>query len=313
MNRPSCKRSAKDRCSIFASEHCRETFLAQGHPSSSPAKSGSQPKPPSAAKYYCPMCPGVAADKPGACPKCGMALERNPSMAAEEKVVYTCPMHPEIRQDQPGACPKCGMDLVPERGEAESDEDDAELRGMTRRFWVAVALGLPVLLLAMLPMAGVPLDKWIGAKPIAWIEFVLSTPVVLWAGWPFFQRAWRSVLTWNLNMFTLIALGTGAAYCYSVVVLLFPGIIPEAFRQGGQNRGLFRGGGGDYGPGPARPGAGGPRAPPHGQRAPGTAVAGPADRAARWKMVKERVIPLRASAAGQHPSRRAGRESSRGW
>ncbi len=234
----------------FCSEHCRDTFLAQGEEgdrSDLPERPGGGhrrealvgaqigPVPfSSAGTYFCPMCPGVTAEKPGACPKCGMALQRNPSTAAEAKVVYTCPMHPEIRQDRPGACPKCGMDLVPERGEAEPEEDDAELRGMTRRFWVAVALGLPVLLLAMLPMAGVPLDKWFGAKTIAWIEFVLSTPVVLWAGWPFFQRAWRSVVTWNLNMFTLIALGTGAAYCYSVVVLLFPAIIPEAFRQGGK-------------------------------------------------------------------------------
>ena len=123
--------------------------------------------------------------------------------------------------------------------ESGQEEDDPELRTMSQRLSVSVALGLPVLLLAMLPMAGVPLDRWIGHKLILWIEFVLSTPVVLWAGWPFFQRAWRSLVTWNLNMFTLIALGTGAAYFYSVIVLLFPGIIPEAFRHGGQTEVYF--------------------------------------------------------------------------
>ena len=153
---------------------------------------------------------------------------------APEKVIYTCPMHPEVRQDKPGTCPKCGMDLEPERAEAGGEEDDPELRAMTRRFWVSVVLGLPVLLLAMLPMLGVPLDQWIGHQTSLWIQFVLSTPVVLWAGWPFFQRGWRSLVTWNLNMFTLIALGTGAAYFYSVIVILFPGMIPEAFRQHGQ-------------------------------------------------------------------------------
>jgi len=125
------------------------------------------------------------------------------------------------------------MDLEPQRVDADREEDDPELRAMTRRFWVSVVLGLPVFLLAMLPMLGVPLDRWIGHPSSLWIQFVLSTPVVLWAGWPFFQRGWRSLVTWNLNMFTLIALGTGAAYFYSVVVMLFPGMIPEAFRQHG--------------------------------------------------------------------------------
>ena len=104
---------------------------------------------------------------------------------------------------------------------------------MTRRFWVAVALTVPVLLLAMLPMLGVPLDRWIGARLNTWLQLILSTPVVLWCGWPFFERGWRSVATWNLNMFTLIALGTGAAYLYSFVAVLFPDLIPENFRHHG--------------------------------------------------------------------------------
>ncbi len=141
-------------------------------------------------------------------------------------------MHPEVKQDGPAACPKCGMDLEPQPVEAAQEEDDPELRALTRRLWVAVALGLPVLLLAMLPMLRLPVDLWIGPRPSLWIQFALSTPVVLWAGWPFFQRGWRSLVTWKLNMFTLIALGTGAAYCYSVVALLLPGAIPETFRTG---------------------------------------------------------------------------------
>ena len=184
----------------FCSDHCREAFLAQAAAASS-------------------LQHGDA--------------ETN-SWPAPEKVIYTCPMHPEVRQDKPGSCHKCGMDLVPEPTEVSEEEDDPELRAMTRRFWVSVALGLPVLLLAMLPMIGVPIDRWIGRQLSLWMQFVLATPVVLWAGWPFFQRGWRSLVTWKLNMFTLIAMGTGAAYFYSVIVLLFPGMIPEAFRQHGQ-------------------------------------------------------------------------------
>ncbi len=218
----------------FCSEHCRRAFLAQAPSPTGARENIVQAKPSATGMYYCPMCPGVVSDQPGACPKCGMALERDASLSAEERVVYTCPMHAEVRQDQPGSCPKCGMGLEAERGESGQEENDPELRALSQRLSVSVALGLPVLLLAMLPMTGVPLDRWIGHKLILWIEFFLSTPVVLWAGWPFFQRAWRSLVTWNLNMFTLIALGTGAAYFYSVIVLLFPGIIPEAFRHGGQ-------------------------------------------------------------------------------
>lgn len=143
-------------------------------------------------------------------------------------------MHPEVRQEGPGTCPKCGMDLEPQRLEAGGEEHDPELLAMTRRLWVSASLAMPVLMLAMLPMTGLPLDQWIGHRLSLWIQFILSTPVVVWGGWPFFQRGWRSLVTWNLNMFTLIALGTGAAYFYSVVVVLFPGMIPEAFRHHGQ-------------------------------------------------------------------------------
>jgi Cu+-exporting ATPase len=142
-------------------------------------------------------------------------------------------MHPEIEQDGPGSCPICGMDLEPKYVSAASEEDDPELRNMTRRLWVAVALALPVFLLAMLPMIGVPLERWITSEVSRWLQLILCTPVVLWAGWPFFVRGWRSIATWQLNMFTLISLGVGAAYGYSLVAMLVPAAIPQSLKQHG--------------------------------------------------------------------------------
>jgi Cu+-exporting ATPase len=142
-------------------------------------------------------------------------------------------MHPQIEQDEPGSCPICGMDLEPKFVSAEAAEDDTELRSMSRRFRVAVALSVPVLLLAMLPMLGVPIERWLTPGVSRWLQFLMSTPVVLWAGWPFFVRGWRSVVTWKLNMFTLIALGVGAAYLYSSLALIFPDSIPDAFKEHG--------------------------------------------------------------------------------
>ena len=227
----------------FCSEHCRTKFLATTtEPASHAECCHAEPTtvalqtstPSKVSKYVCPMCEGVESDSPGNCPKCGMALESAAPTAPSRRTIYTCPMHPEIEQDQPGTCPKCGMELEPKFATAEEqDEGDAELRNMTRRFWVSVVFGLPVFLLAMLPMVGVPLDQWIMPSVSRWAQFILCTPVVLWAGWPFFERGWRSVVTWNLNMFTLIALGVGAAYFYSGFALLFPGLIPEAFREAG--------------------------------------------------------------------------------
>ena len=181
--------------------------------------------------YFCPMCEGVESDHPADCPKCGMALE--PATPAERVTVYTCPMHPEVELDRPGACPKCGMELEPKIVSAESD-DGGELSSMSRRLWAAIALGLPVVGLAMLPMMGVAIDQLVGGPTVSrWIQFILCTPVVLWAGWPFFARAWRSIQTMNLNMFTLIALGVGAAYAYSTIAMLFPGMIPAEFKERG--------------------------------------------------------------------------------
>ena len=176
------------------------------------------------------MCPGVESDKPGDCPKCGMALERNPSWKAP--TIYTCPMHPEIERDQPGACPICGMALEPKTVSAEPEEESGELRDMTRRFWIGAALALPVFLLAMahvFPSA----PHWVMGDASRWTQFILSTPVVLWAGWPFFVRGARSLRTLHFNMFTLIAIGVGAAYIYSVVAMLAPGVFPAAMNAVG--------------------------------------------------------------------------------
>jgi len=172
--------------------------------------------------YVCPMDPEVRERKPGACPKCGMALE-------PETVEYTCPMHPEIVRNGPGNCPICGMALEPRVAAGIHEEDDSELRSMQRRLWVGVALSVPLLAIAMGGMAaGSPLHN----LPVGWMEWlqlILATPVVLWGGWPFFQRGWASLVNRHLNMFTLIAMGTGAAYVFSVIATLVPGIFPASF------------------------------------------------------------------------------------
>ena len=187
-------------------------------------------KPSSAAKYFCPMCPGVESDKPGDCPKCGMALERNPAWKAAATTIYTCPMHPEIEQDHPGDCPKCGMTLVPKAGTAAAEDDDSELTDMTRRMWIGALLTLPVFLLAMAHLfSGAP--HWIMGAASRWTQFILSTPVVLWAGAPFFRRGWRSLITHHFNMWTLIMLGVGAAYAFSVVAMLAPSVFPESMQM----------------------------------------------------------------------------------
>jgi Cu+-exporting ATPase len=185
-------------------------------------------------EYTCPMDPEVRQQGPGDCPKCGMALEPTIASLPATKTEYTCPMHPEIVRDAPGNCPKCGMALEP-RTVVWADEKNPELVNMTRRFWVSVAMTIPVLLIAMSDV--VPgmssLMGEVAPQTWQWIEFALATPVVVWGGWPFFARGWRSLVTRNLNMFTLIALGTGVAYAFSVVAVLFPEIFPASFRGPG--------------------------------------------------------------------------------
>jgi P-type Cu+ transporter len=193
-------------------------------------------KPSSAAKYFCPMCPGVESDKPGDCPKCGMALERNPAWVAPTagKTIYTCPMHPEVQQDHPGNCPKCGMALEPQTVSVE-EEENPELSDMTRRFWIGGAFALPVFLLAMGHLIpSLRHESWVMGDTSRWIQFLLATPAVLWAGWPFFKRGLRSLVTWQLNMFTLIAIGVGTAYLFSAAVMLIPGAFPVSFAPDGK-------------------------------------------------------------------------------
>ncbi|WP_312205350.1 HAD-IC family P-type ATPase, partial [Brevundimonas sp.] len=161
--------------------------------------------------------------------------ERYLDRATQSKVeapagtIWTCPMHPEIRQDHPGACPICGMALEPEVATADA-APSAELIDMTRRFWVAVALTTPVFILEMGAHLIPALHHLVPMRTSIWIQMVLATPVVLWAGWPFFQRGWTSLKTRKLNMFTLIAMGTGVAWAYSMVAALAPGLFPAAFR-----------------------------------------------------------------------------------
>jgi Cu+-exporting ATPase len=227
----------------FCCEHCRQKFLEipnselrilnSGH--CQRHLGGAPPTPAVNAKYFCPMCTGMESDHPGDCLKCGMTLERNPAwVATAGKTIYTCPMHPEIEQDHPGDCPKCGMPLEPKTVSAETEDGD-EARALARKFWIGLALTIPVLFLAMGEwIPGLQIEQWIPKSVSKWLEFLLSTPVVVWAGGMFFGRAWRSLKTRQLNMFTLIATGVGAAYVYSTVAIVVPGIFPPSFRQRGE-------------------------------------------------------------------------------
>jgi len=179
------------------------------------------------------MCEGVVSDEPGDCPKCGMALERNHAWVAPaaSKTIYTCPMHSQIEQDHPGACPICGMALEPKVATAEdAEEENHELKDMTRRFWIGGGLALPVFVLAMAHL--VPAFAHVANGTVSrWVQLLLSTPAVWWAGWPFFVRGARSFRNGHWNMFTLIALGVGSAWIYSAVAFFLPGLFPPAMRM----------------------------------------------------------------------------------
>jgi Cu+-exporting ATPase len=188
-------------------------------------------------EYTCPMDPEVRQIGPGACPKCGMALEPV-SAAPVTKTEWTCPMHPEIVRDEPGSCPICGMALEPRTVSLE--ERNPELEDMTRRFRWSLVLTLPILAFMISDfLPGQPLLQALPPGVMAWTQFILATPVVLWGGWPFFVRGWASVLNRHLNMFTLIALGVGAAYAFSVVATLAPGVFPAAFRTHGDQIAVY--------------------------------------------------------------------------
>lgn len=177
------------------------------------------------------MHPEVRQEKPGNCSKCGMSLELVEGNSVEIHIEYVCPMHPEIIRSEPGSCPKCGMALEP-RDIPGEDEENQELTDMSRRFWVSTGLTIPVFILAMAHdlIPGLITGSFF-AHLLPWIEFTLATPVVLWGGWPFFQRGWRSVISRNLNMFTLIALGIGVAWVYSVIATVAPWIFPATLRN----------------------------------------------------------------------------------
>ncbi len=197
-------------------------------------------------EYYCPMHCEVdkTYDKPGDCPVCGMHLVKAPSApsprpngsagrgstsAGGDVRQYTCPMHPEIIRDAPGSCPICGMDLVPMQ--PAEDEEDTTYKALLKKFKVAVFFTLPILIIAMSDMLpGNPLNKIFSQQVWNWIQFALSLPVIFYATWMFFQRAWTSIVTWNLNMFTLIGIGTGVAFLFSIVAMLFPNVFPAQFK-----------------------------------------------------------------------------------
>jgi Cu+-exporting ATPase len=245
----------------FCSEGCRRKFEAEperylgvgaarseaaapaagsacGHRAPDHAAHGlAHPAPAAGSTWVCPMCPEVEEPKPGACPSCGMALEPKMPPAPASRTQWTCPMHPEIVRDAPGSCPICGMALEPMTVAAE-EEENPELVDMTRRFWVSTVLTVPILVIAM--GHGLPGVERIAAGPLGrWIELALATPVVLWGGWPFFVRAWSSVVHKSLNMFTLIGLGTAVAYGYSVVATAAPSVFPASFRAADGTVGVY--------------------------------------------------------------------------
>jgi Cu2+-exporting ATPase len=192
--------------------------------------------------YYCPMhCEGDKTyNQPGDCPVCGMHLvkeEKRPTSGA--KTIYTCPMHPEVKQDHPGSCPKCGMDLVPEQGEETSEEEKA-YKKMAKKFWIALVLSIPVFIIAMSEFFSfLQLEEIAPKKVWGWVEFALATPVVFYSSWDFFKRGWSSIVRWMPNMWTLISIGVGAAYLFSVFALLVPSVFPSQFQDANGNVHLY--------------------------------------------------------------------------
>jgi Cu+-exporting ATPase len=215
---------------FFCGKSCAEKFRAdpERYIGETGLSTPASPIPSGVADYTCPMHPEIRQPGRGSCPKCGMALEPavTPSPVRTE---YTCPMHPEIVRPEPGTCPICGMAL--ELRTVTADESNPEYDDMRRRFWASGALTIPILAVMISDMMpSQSLQHWLGGG-LDWLQFALASPVVLWAGWPLFQRAWASVLHRSPNMFTLIGIGTGAAYFYSVIAILFPSLFPQTFRE----------------------------------------------------------------------------------
>jgi Cu+-exporting ATPase len=217
----------------FCSGHCHERFIKDPTKFiSMPALAGHSTKhatvPSNEVQYTCPMHSSVEQSNPGICPICGMGLEPV-GQRASSKVEYVCPMHPDVISDHPGSCPQCGMALEPRTVELHNGPSHEQV-DMTRRFWVGLGLGLPVFVVAMADMIpNNPLHHW--AAILSWGQLLLSTPVVFWCGWPFFERAWLSVRNFSPNMFTLIALGVGSSYFYSVTATVVPSAFPTGFRH----------------------------------------------------------------------------------
>ena len=220
----------------FCSKHCLSAFKADPGKYLAKAAPAAAPAAPKSGQYTCPMHPEIVQDGPGSCPKCGMALV--PMMPAAPVVAeYTCPMHPEVRSPKPGNCPKCGMALVPVAG---AQEDNSELRDMTRRFWVSLALTVPIVVLAMvLPQLGGHVYTPAVQRWGPFVQLALATPVVLWGAWPFFHKFGRSIRLRNPNMYTLIGLGVALAYLFSVAGVLTPGLFPNEFREHGGAVGVY--------------------------------------------------------------------------
>ncbi len=225
----------------FCSNGCAAKFRAEPERYLQPRATTTSPslnKADAEADYVCPMHPEVHRQGPGDCPKCGMALEPATVSVPMTRTQYTCPMHPQIIRDEPGDCPICGMALEPMI--ITVNEANPELDSMTRRFWVSAALTLPLLAIMVsdiLPSR--PLQSILKAPLLGWFEFAIATPVVLWGGWPFFQRGWSSIVSRNLNMFTLISIGAGSAYLYSLVAVFMPQLFPASFRDMSGQLGLY--------------------------------------------------------------------------
>ncbi len=222
-----------DTTRYFCSDHCLARF--RDNPEAFTGHGGDEQQGDARSAgtvYTCPMHPEIRQPGPGSCPKCGMALEPAAPVAQATRTEYTCPMHPEIVRDRPGTCPKCGMALEPKTIVLEDGEGNPEYEDMRRRFIFGAILTIPLVIIAMRTMVpgGSLLDEFFSPRVLAWVELILGTPVVLWAGWPFYVRAVQSVRNRSLNMFTLIGLGVSVAYVYSLVAVLFPGIFPATMR-----------------------------------------------------------------------------------
>jgi len=222
----------------FCNEGCLERFRATPEAFLGGAKPPASEAAPGAT-FVCPMDPEVREARPGACPKCGMALEPEVATAPATRVEWTCPMHPEIVRDAPGSCPICGMALEP-RNVVLDEAANPELVEMSRRFWTSSALTAPLLVVAMGDyIPGRPLEGLLAPGAMTWIELALATPVCLWGAWPFFVRGWHSIVNRSLNMFTLIALGVAVAYGYSLVATVLPALFPAGFRDESGDVGVY--------------------------------------------------------------------------